>query len=116
MAHHLSEEMRACIKACLDCYAVCVECKAHCTSLGGKHGDPAHLAAMADCAMLCELSANFMLRGSELHSSVCGLCADACDRCAKSCERLGADDEMMRRCAEQCRKCAQSCRAMANMA
>lgn len=116
MAHHLSDAMRACASLCLDCYAACVECKAHCIAMGGKHADPAHLGAMADCAMLCETSANFMLRSSELHPAVCGVCADACDRCARSCERLGGGDEMMQRCAEACRRCAESCRKMAAMA
>ena len=116
MPHHLTDEMRACVAACLDCYGVCVECKAHCIEMGGKHASSAHLGALADCAMLCETSANFMLRSSELHGSVCGVCADACDRCAESCERLGGDDAMMRRCAEACRRCAKSCREMAKMA
>lgn len=115
MSHHLSDEMRACARLCLECYAACVECKAHCTSLGGKHADPTHLGAMADCAMLCETSANFMLRSSGLHGAVCDLCADACEACAESCERIGGDDEMMRRCAETCRRCAASCREMAGM-
>ena len=116
MAHHLSDDMRACIRLCLDCYASCVECAAHCAALGGKHAEPAHLSAMADCALLCETSANLMLRSSALHHSACGVCAEACDRCAESCERIGGKDDMMRRCAETCRRCAASCRAMAGMA
>ena len=116
MAHHLSEEMRACVQACLDCYAECVECKAHCLGMGGKHAEPAHMNALADCAILCEASANLMLRSSPLHAELCGLCADACERCAESCERLGKNDETMKRCAETCRRCAESCRAMAAMA
>lgn len=115
MAHQLSAEMRACAQLCLECYAECVECKSHCTTLGGKHADPAHLGALADCAMLCETSANFMLRSSELHAEACGLCADACQRCAESCERIGGKDEVMQRCAKTCRKCAESCRKMAVM-
>ena len=116
MAHHLSEEMRACIQACLDCYVDCVECKSHCLGMGGKHTEPAHINALADCAILCETSANFMLRSSPQHAELCGLCADACERCAESCERLGKNDETMKRCAETCRRCAESCRAMAAVA
>jgi len=113
MAHQISDEMRECATLCLNCYATCIECKAHCTSMGGRHADPAHLGALADCAILCETAANFMLRSSDLHSDVCGMCADACDRCADSCESMGTDDDMMKRCAETCRRCAESCRAMA---
>ena len=116
MSHHISDEMRACIDKCLECYATCVETKSHCTHMGGKHADPMHLGALADCAMLCETSANFMLRSSLMQPQVCGVCADACDRCADSCERLGGNGETMRRCAKVCRECAKSCREMAQMA
>lgn len=115
MAHELNDEMRACITACLDCYADCVECKSHCIIMGGKHVEAAHLNALADCAVLCEASANLMLRSSAQHAELCGLCADACERCAESCERLGKGDAMMKRCAETCRRCAESCRSMAAM-
>ena len=116
MSHHLSEEMRSCIDECLDCYASCVETKSHCTTMGGKHAEPKHLNALADCAVLCEASANFMLRSSPQHAEMCGLCADACDHCAESCERIGGDDATMKKCADQCRRCAESCRSMAAMA
>src|SRR3954468_21605915 len=51
-------------------------------------------------AQTCNRSRDFMLRGSPLHHSTCGLCAEACERCAESCERF--DDDTMRRCAEEC--------------
>lgn len=116
MAHQLSTEMRACIAACLQCYSDCIECKSHCIGMGGKHASPEHINALADCAALCETSANFMLRSSHQHAELAGLCADACERCAESCERIGGNDATMQRCAETCRRCAESCRAMAAMA
>lgn len=109
----LSREMRQCIDECLRCYAVCVETKAHCISMGGKHAEASHIGALADCAKLCETSANLMLHNSELHGRVCGICADACERCAESCEQVDRNDEVMRRCVEECRRCAESCRRMA---
>ena len=111
--HAISHEMRTCIENCLDCYAICIETKAYCTSLGGKHVEAHHLQTLADCAHLCETSANFMLRGSELHKDVCRICADACDRCADSCEQVDRNDDVMRKCVDECRKCAESCREMA---
>lgn len=110
---HLSQDMRACVEQCLTCYSDCEETKAHCLGMGGKHSAPEHLNALADCAVLCATSAQFMLRGSDLHRDVCGVCAEACDRCAASCDAIGADDDTMRRCARSCRTCAESCRAMA---
>lgn len=113
MPRQISQDMRSCIDACLACYRDCLETKAHCTEMGGKHAGPEHLGALADCAVLCETSANFMLRSSQLHAQVCGVCAEACERCADSCERLAGDDQTIRRCAQTCRRCAESCRAMA---
>jgi hypothetical protein len=70
---------------------------------------------LLDCAEICQTSANFMLRGSELHSRTCWACAEICERCARDCERL-SDDAYMRACAEACRRCANSCKHMAAMA
>jgi hypothetical protein len=112
-AQHLSPEMRECIDNCSDCHDVCLETVAHCIERGGAHADVEHLRTLLDCAQACDASRDFMLRGSELHASVCGVCGDACERCAASCESLGGDDEVMRNCAEVCRRCAETCRSMA---
>lgn len=113
MAHaEINPEMRRCIDECGSCHDICSESISHCLALGSKHSDPEHIRALIDCADLCAASADFMLRGSELHADVCGVCADACDRCAESCDEL-SDDDLMRRCAEECRRCAESCREMA---
>lgn len=61
-----------------------------------------------------------MLRGSDLHSTICGACAfvlrkrcaSASEvRCAADCEKMG-DDAQMKACAHMCLCCAQSCRQM----
>ncbi len=116
MAHQISTEMRNCITSCTECHAICVETAAHCLEMGGKHADASHIRTLLDCAQICATSADFMLRGSDLHPQVCAVCATACDRCAESCERLADGDELMARCAEVCRACAESCRRMAQMA
>jgi hypothetical protein len=112
-AEHISQEMRECIENCSNCHDVCVETITHCLERGGEHSAPDHIRALLDCAQACDASRDFMLRGSDLHPAVCGVCADACERCAASCEALGADDEVMLNCAEICRRCAESCRSMA---
>lgn len=116
MPHQLSNDMRECIDTCTDCHNICLETVAHCLQMGGKHAEASHIRTLLDCAEICATSANFMLRGSELHPQVCGVCADACERCAADCERIDPNDDMMRRCAEVCRRCAESCRQMAQMA
>jgi hypothetical protein len=88
---------------------------AHCLHMGGRHVEANHLTLLLDCAEICQTSANFMLRGSDLHSRTCAVCAEVCERCAESCERF-TDDAMMQQCAQVCRSCAQSCREMARSA
>ena len=116
MSHKdVSADMRSCIDECNSCRDICIESISHCLSLGGKHAKADHIQTLIDCADLCAASAAFMLRGSERHGDVCGVCADACEACATSCDEL-ADDEMMARCAEECRRCAGSCQRMAGTA
>jgi hypothetical protein len=107
----MDEATRTCIANCVSCQAVCLQTVVRCLELGGAHAAPLHIAALIDCAEACQASANFMLRGSELHARVCEMCAAACERCADECERF--PDDFMRRCAEACRKAADSCYEMA---
>jgi hypothetical protein len=113
---HTSGEMQQCIINCTECHAACVATIAHCLEMGGPHASASHIRTLQDCAQICATSADFMLRGSPLHSQTCGVCAEACERCADACERLAAGDAQMLACAEVCRRCAESCRSMASMA
>ncbi len=117
MAHKpILQEMRECITNCQQCAAVCLETMSHCLALGGKHAQAMHIGLLADCADICQTSAGFMLRGSELHPRTCAVCAEVCHTCAESCDRLAGGDELMQRCAEACRSCARSCERMAGTA
>lgn len=111
----IDEQMRKCIRECHRCHDICTETVTHCLEMGGDHAEPNHIRLLLDCAEICQTSANFMLRVSDLHGQVCGVCAAVCERCAEDCERFG-DDEVMKQCAEVCRSCAQSCLEMAQMA
>lgn len=106
-----SSEMEACIEACRDCARTCTETVRYCLDMGGQHAEARHIALLLDCAQICQASADFMLRGSDLSGRICATCAEVCERCAESCEQFG-DDEMMRACAAACRRCAESCRRM----
>ena len=112
MMHAHTDEMQKCIDNCTRCHAICVETATHALQKGGRHAEENHMRLLMDCAQICATSADFMLRGSDLHTHTCGVCAEICARCAEACERM-ADDDMMRRCAEECRRCAESCRHMA---
>ena len=113
MSQPMSSEMRNCIQDCQRCQSVCLETVMHCLRIGGEHAKPGHIRLLLDCAEICETSANFMLRSSDLHTLTCGVCAEVCERCAEDCARF-VDDLMMQGCAQACRKCAASCREMAS--
>jgi Domain of Unknown Function (DUF326) len=108
-------DMQRCIDDCLACFRVCTETIQHCLQKGGRHAEAPHIRLLQDCADVCELSAELMMRRSDLHVRTCAVCAEACQRCAEDCERL-ADDDQMRRCAQICRRCAESCRHMSMLA
>lgn len=80
----------------------------HCLEVGGRHVEPAHFRLMLDCAQICQVSADFMLRASVHHADVCRACAAVCAACADSCEAVGDMDE----CVQACRTCAESCGEM----
>ncbi|MBN9688279.1 MULTISPECIES: four-helix bundle copper-binding protein [unclassified Corallococcus] len=105
------DAMRECIDNCTACHRVCLETLADCLKQGGRLAEPGHLRLLMDCADICETSARFMLRGSELHSRTCFACAEVCAACATACEKLG-DAGRMKACADACRRCEESCRRM----
>ena len=110
--HQVDQSMQHCIQECLGCHSTCLQTVQHCLMMGGEHAEAARIQLLLDCAEICQTSANFMLRGSDLHMHTCGLCAEVCERCVQSCARMG-NDPQMQACAEVCRRCAESCRQMA---
>jgi len=114
MPAHRSPEMDRCIDNCQECHESCLALVAHCLQKGGRHAEPAHIRLLLDCADICQTCADFMIRGSDLHTETCRACAEVCDRCAEDCARLG-DDEAMKACAEVCRRCTASCHQMAGV-
>jgi hypothetical protein len=105
--------LESCIQECTHCHAVCVKIIQYCLKKGGKHAAADHVRLMQDCAEVCLTSTDFMLRESDLHPDMCGLCAKICDRCAGGCEQVGGGkDALMKECAKACRACAKSCHEM----
>ena len=107
----LSAQMQRCLDDCLECHQVCLETVMYCLSMGGMHANDAHIRMMLDCAEICQVSANTMMRGSQFSERLCGVCAEICLSCAEDCEKFG-NDERMKTCAEACRRCAESCQMM----
>lgn len=115
MDDEMSDMMDSCIEECLSCHAACTETVAYCLQMGGDHASPEHITLLQDCAQICQTSADFMLRMSDLHGLTCGICAEICERCAEDCRQFDVD-EMMMSCAEACSTCAESCSEMERMA
>ena len=112
-ASHTSVEMQQAIEECTRCHAICLQTTGHSLDVGGTQADPAHIRLLLDCAEICQTSADFMLRGSDLHPRTCAVCAEVCRACAEDCERMAGGDRMLQECAEECRRCAESCERMA---
>lgn len=112
MLQGVSDEMQMCILNCLQCHQVCEVTIDHCLRKGGHHADSVHIQILRDCAQICSVSADFMLRGSDLHMRTCDICAEVCIRCAQDCERMN-DDSIMQNCIDVCRRCSESCKKMA---
>ncbi|MTJ49635.1 four-helix bundle copper-binding protein [Dolichospermum sp. UHCC 0259] len=109
----VNQEIQQCIQNCLDCHSICLNTvTTYCVDQGSMHTESDHIRIMLDCAEICQISANFMLRNSNFHVRSCAICAEICDRCADNCNRFG-DDFQMKACADMCRCCAESCRQMA---
>lgn len=104
--------IKSCIELCWSCRSICQEVLYHhCMRVGGRHIEQRHVRIMADCIQICQVSADFMTRGSDLHAAVCAATAEVCEACAESCDAL--DGEEMKHCADACRCCASACRGMA---
>lgn len=99
---------RTAIDSMMKCHQMCEEQMMACLQRGGEHAQQAHMMLMMDCADMCRMTADMMMRGSEMAAKMCEMCADLCMRNAENCERMG-DAE----CAAMCRECAEACRKMA---
>jgi cob(I)alamin adenosyltransferase len=105
--------IQECIEECSTCHHVCLLTSAYCLSQGGKHVEPTHLALLADCADICQTTANLLLRGSDQHATACAACEAICRACERSCAAF-SDDSNMRECADACRRCADACEKLAS--
>src|ERR1043165_8632303 len=61
------DELQHCIEEYLNCHAVCTMTAQYCLTEGGEHADVNLIGVLLDCAEICQVSANFMLRGSPHH-------------------------------------------------
>ena len=102
--------LQECIENCNDCHQVCLETINYCLNSGEHLEDPALFRALYDCATLTQVSADLLIRHSDLHAMICHVCAEACLRCALQCVRFR--EEQFKDCEEACRRCNDSCQEM----
>ena len=107
----ISTEMQECIDLCQRTHQSCVKTAIHCLQSNGRY-ETKDIRLLFDCAEICQTSANFLLRGSDMHTYTCAVCSEICDVCAQECARY-SDDPMMEKCADICRRCFSSCHHMA---
>ena len=109
-----TDDIQACIDACLACATACDRCAAACLQEDDVKMMARCIANDMDCAQLCRTAAAFMARGSDFARDVCRLCAEVCTACGDECGRHPMDH--CQACAQACRTCAEACRRMAGTA
>lgn len=110
---HLTEDIRRCVQACMECAALCHQTVMHCLEMGGRHAQPLHIRHLLDCAELNQSHASILLRGGRRDHLVQSMIEIASD-CAASCDQF-VDDVDMRDCAASCRRCVEACRPLLGM-
>lgn len=96
------------IQRALECHCACSEAINHCLERGGRLASKPLPLSLIDCAQICQLTADLLLRGSPLRHLMTSICVKACERCAQQCDRL-EDDDVLQQCAAACRRCAEAC-------
>lgn len=113
-----SEQLAACIEACVDCAQACTACADACLAEPSVADLVRCIRLNLDCADACEATGRTLSRltgpdGGDTRRLV-EACAEACRRCADECDRHAAMGmEHCRVCAEACRRCAAACDALA---
>lgn len=103
----MNEDTRRCVNHCVNCQASCLSMTTYCLQVGQHHAAMRHVRLLQDCAQICALAADFLLRGSEPGVDVCRICSEITDRCADACDAFA--DPAVRQCAATCRRCSTSC-------
>ena len=112
-------DLERCIHNCQSCHDSCLRTLSYChfEDREAQFNVPDSgelLESLQDCAKICELNADFMLRGSDFHTSTSLICADICEQCALDCEQF-TKNEVLAACSEICRRAAESCRAITHL-
>jgi hypothetical protein len=106
----ISAASRTAIDACANCHHVCLELLSSFLQPNGPKLDVERYQLLADCAEICEISANFMLSASTRSYLLCEICGPLCDETSESCRKV--EDPSFQVCANAARRAAAACRAV----
>ena len=95
----LANQIQDCTQDCLNSHVTCMDTAMSVMQQGGK---PDMVRLLLDCAEICQTSAHFMIRDSEVQGYANQACAEISTRCAECCMQEGLTD------------CGNACRATAN--
>jgi hypothetical protein len=111
----MGEHMSQSIELSQECHNTCVEVLSYSLQSSTEYLPETTLRLLRDCAEICQTNANFLLRSSEFHAQICGVCAEICGKCATTLEQF-TDDSRLQQCADICQRCAEACQVMMAMA
>lgn len=92
-----------------ECREACLNGAMHSIERGGDHASLDHIGWLLDCADICMITPNFVIRDSEYAGDILSITSFICEDCAESCDNF-PDDALMAECAEVCRSCANVCK------
>jgi hypothetical protein len=101
-----------CVERCLEAARSCEEILPYAREAEGSSSDVALLAALSDAARVTALSADRLVRLSDLHGMILQVCTEIAERAALACARH-SDDDYIFACGEACAACAAACHALA---
>lgn len=110
----MNNGMQQAIENATACATSCLESINYCSRKRGKYAEPSRLGLLLDCARICEITADYMLRKSPFYGILCELSAEICEQTARSCSEFPADG-MLKDCTQKCMACTVSCREIAKM-
>jgi hypothetical protein len=103
------EENRTLLQMLSECVAECNHCAVACLQETDVKTLERCIRLDLDCSEICQLTAGYVARGSELLNRLLEECAEICNICADECAKHGHHMEHCKRCAEVCRRCAEAC-------
>lgn len=103
----MNGQIDKCLENCWACHRVCLGTITQFLEMGGEQAQLSRIRLLRDSAEICQTTANFLIRNSEMQAVICSACAEICLRCAKEYKQFGSP--LTEECVDACERCAESC-------